>query len=658
MKSKALLILASSSLLCSCQMLNPSSSSTEGSKGETTSTPSTTSTTTSGQQSGGQTISTPSQTSQAQTSLPETEHVVIFCETSWSHVWAWSNEGGQTKNFFKEWPGDTLQNYDADWKTYDFNDNFAPFYVILSQNGKNQSSQGGFEITSSGYWWFYQNQWYRENPLNQQQTTEDSDESQPEASLPSSTDQLDNRHRTWYQLLVYSFADGNNDGIGDFKGIVDHLDYLQNLGIGGLWLSPIHEASHYHGYDVKNYYSVNPTYEVGGVTFDKLLQECHKRDIRVLVDLVVNHTSKEHPWTWEHRDWYSGEQIFSDWMPDLNYDNQEVRTEIKKVGKYWLDKGVDGFRCDGAAWIYGGGGSWTIEQDKFNKTIGWWTEFHDAMEQIKSDVYIVGEVWTDLQYVEQFYSSGLSAFNFSAHAWSIESIKGDNNKNSSSWMQEYVNHQKNVRKKNANAVEASFLSNHDTGRLAMDGGMNTEQLKLSNAISAIAPGGSFVYYGDELGLKGSGDGWDDMKLRTPMPFEKGKTNTSNYMEGKNCQSTTASGKSADSDAKDTSSMYSSLASVINYKNENPVLYSGAVSHLGTGSNGLGAMKYEGSDVSYCLFVNASGNEAKATVTGDYVQDFVMNTSSKEASLVEGELSIPAYSMLIAKGTGDIIVVAK
>ena len=225
-------------------------------------------------------VSSSSATSTAST-LPEIDYVQVFCETKWTHVYAWND---RMEKIVGNWPGTGLKNYDANWKTYDFKDVSVPFNVIFSVD---RDQTDDLRVTETGYWWFYQNQWYREDPLAPQETSSSSEESQGSAESSSSSStpssDLDNRHRTWYQLLVYSFADGSGDGIGDFKGIVNHLDYLKKLGIGGIWLSPCHEASHYHGYDVKDYYSINSLYEKGGVNFAKLLEECHKRDIRVIM---------------------------------------------------------------------------------------------------------------------------------------------------------------------------------------------------------------------------------------------------------------------------------------------------------------------------------------------------------------------------------------
>ena len=114
----------------------------------------------------------------------------------------------------------------------------------------------------------------------------------------------------FYEIFVRSFYDTNADGIGDFNGITSKLDYLQELGIGGIWLMPIHPSPSYHGYDVTDYYAVNPEYGTME-DFKRLLDEAHKRDIKIIIDFVMNHTSSRHPWFQsaltpgsEYHDWY------------------------------------------------------------------------------------------------------------------------------------------------------------------------------------------------------------------------------------------------------------------------------------------------------------------------------------------------------------------
>lgn len=206
--------------------------------------------------------------------------------------------------------------------------------------------------------------------------------------------------RKWWQTTVFyqiyprSFADGNGDGIGDFKGIIQKLDYLADLGIDAIWLSPHFPSPNWDcGYDISDYKSVAPEY--GTLEdFKTFLREAHSRNIRVILDLVLNHTSDEHPWFLESKssrdnpkaDWYlwldsplpgvrvppnnwqscfDGEawtyipersqyyyHYFMKQQPDLNWHNPEVKNAMWEVVRFWLDLGVDGFRLDAIATIY------------------------------------------------------------------------------------------------------------------------------------------------------------------------------------------------------------------------------------------------------------------------------------------------------------------
>ena len=105
----------------------------------------------------------------------------------------------------------------------------------------------------------------------------------------------DDNYRTWYELFVYSFCDSNGDGIGDLPGVISRLDYLQELGITGIWFMPIHPSKSYHKYNVADYYAIDPAYGTMA-DMDALLAECEKRDIHVILDLVLNHTGDDHAW--------------------------------------------------------------------------------------------------------------------------------------------------------------------------------------------------------------------------------------------------------------------------------------------------------------------------------------------------------------------------
>ncbi|MDX8336022.1 glycoside hydrolase family 13 protein [Candidatus Cetobacterium colombiensis] len=193
-----------------------------------------------------------------------------------------------------------------------------------------------------------------------------------------------------YQIYPRSFKDSNGDGIGDLNGIIEKLDYLKELGIDLIWVSPFFKSPNDdNGYDISDYRDILE--EFGTMQdFDKLLAETHKRDMKLIIDLVINHTSDEHPWFIEareskdspKRDWYiwkegkDGEEpnnwesifkgsawekcekteeyylhLFSKKQPDLNWENEEMRKEIYNMMNWWLDKGIDGFRVDAISHI-------------------------------------------------------------------------------------------------------------------------------------------------------------------------------------------------------------------------------------------------------------------------------------------------------------------
>jgi alpha-glucosidase len=200
------------------------------------------------------------------------------------------------------------------------------------------------------------------------------------------------KHAVIYEVYPRSFQDSNGDGIGDLKGITDRLDYLQNLGVNAIWLTPIYPSpQHDFGYDISNYENIDPMYGTMQ-QFDTLLDEAKKRNIRVIMDLVLNHTSDEHPWFKEScssrnnpkRDWYiwrdgKGPGIppnnwqsdfghsawtydaktkqwyyhkFEAQQPDLNWRNPEVRNAMYDVERFWLDHGVAGFRLDAITTLF------------------------------------------------------------------------------------------------------------------------------------------------------------------------------------------------------------------------------------------------------------------------------------------------------------------
>lgn len=196
--------------------------------------------------------------------------------------------------------------------------------------------------------------------------------------------------RAVYQIYPRSFCDSNGDGIGDLRGVISRLDYLKQLGVGIIWLSPVYRSPNVdNGYDISDYFDINP--ELGTMAdMDELIQEAGKRDLRIIMDLVINHTSDQHSWFQQSRDpqspyrdyyyWRPGRNgrppnnwtsffaedcwvydersneyylhLFAKEQPDLNYHNPQVLAEIEKILRFWLDKGISGFRCDVINIIY------------------------------------------------------------------------------------------------------------------------------------------------------------------------------------------------------------------------------------------------------------------------------------------------------------------
>ena len=238
-----------------------------------------------------------------------------------------------------------------------------------------------------------------------------------------------------YEIFVASFQDSGGDGIGDLQGVIDRLDYLQSLGVRQIWLMPIHPSPSYHKYDVLDYYAVDPSYGTLD-DFDRLTAACKERGIRVILDLVLNHSSSSHPWflaacddkffsrTGETTDWYvfyqeegnarhkiSGcawwyEGQFGSHMPDFNLDSESLRAEFGNIIAFWQSHGVGGFRLDAVTSYYTGANASTADFLRF---------VCETAKANDPDCYLVGEAWTDEATILTLYESGIdSLFNFPA----------------------------------------------------------------------------------------------------------------------------------------------------------------------------------------------------------------------------------------------------
>ena len=352
----------------------------------------------------------------------------------------------------------------------------------------------------------------------------------------------------YYEIFVRSFADSNGDGVGDLNGITGRLDYLKWLGVSGIWLTPIYPSPTYHGYDVTNYFAINPQFGTMR-DFHHLLREAHARGIRVLIDMVLNHTSNRNPW-FEHaldprspyHDWYTwagkganlaaqssvagaawhargGQHYlgdFSDSMPDLNYDNPAVRREMIKVGRFWLAQGVDGFRLDATTQIYIDFKSDVDSPRAVEKNIEWWQQYHDALRATDPSVFLLGEVPASTEAQAAPYYAGLnSVFDFPLAQTLVKAAASETTPNLGSYVAEaWRSFRQNAQ---GPIVDSPFIGNHDRDRVLDQLHGNMSHMRMAAAMLLTMPGDPFVYYGEEIGMHGAKP---DPSIREPMRWDR------------------------------------------------------------------------------------------------------------------------------------------
>lgn len=359
----------------------------------------------------------------------------------------------------------------------------------------------------------------------------------------SYTNIIDDHYRNYYEIFVYSYFDTNNDGIGDINGVTQKLDYIKEMGFNGIWLMPVHEGTSYHKYDVEDYYSIDKDF--GTIEdFENLLKEAHARGINVIMDLVVNHTSSNHSWFKEatayikqngasggkYGDFYnfttkkqekydpvSGTNYYYEarfWggMPDLNLDSQNVRDEIKNIVKFWLDKGVDGFRLDAVTSYYTG---------NVPKNVAFIKWLNETVKEIKSAAYIVGEAWEGTHgQVREYYDSGADsffAFPLATATGGIANVLKDIYPNNGKKYGELLLDLQSIYD---TGILAPFLGNHDTARPASFLGQSqTDKIKMAGGLLQMMNGSSFVYYGEEIGMLSKDSGSSDPRKRIAMLWE-------------------------------------------------------------------------------------------------------------------------------------------
>src|SRR6185436_5304649 len=369
------------------------------------------------------------------------------------------------------------------------------------------------------------------------------------------------RGAVFYEVFVRSFQDSSGDGIGDLQGLISRLDALNDgnpatdtdLGVDALWLMPVFSSPSYHGYDVVDYETIEPDYGTSA-DFQRLLDEAHRRGIRVIVDFVMNHTSVQHPWFTEssasprspYRDWYIWRADDPGWtqpwggtnhtwhekngayyygvfwggMPDLNFASPAVRGEMKRIAALWLRRGVDGFRLDATRHLFATGPG-ELQNDQ-PETHVFLKELGGHVRGVAPGSVLVGENWTDTPIIARYYGSVDRVkggdelpmnFDFPLSEAILEGVKSGEAQGIAAKLDEIAELYP------AGVIDAPFLTNHDMFRVATQLDGDPAKLRSAAAILLTLPGAPFLYYGEEIGLQNGGPDRKDELKRTPMPWD-------------------------------------------------------------------------------------------------------------------------------------------
>jgi glycosidase len=441
------------------------------------------------------------------------------------------------------------------------------------------------------------------------------------------------RDKVGYEIFVRSFADSGTDGIGDLPGLTARLAELNDgapaastnsLGVDFVWLMPIFPSPSYHGYDVTDYRAINPQYGTLA-DFDAFVAEAHRRHIRVILDMVLNHSSAQHPWftdsaagpTSARRDWYVWSPVDPGWlspvgngdsfrlwgptgnyyfavfggsMPDLNLRNAAVEAELVDSMKFWLARGVDGFRLDAVRYFVENGGAGQVDQPE---THAFLQRVRAALQAQYPDTLLVAEAWATPEVSSSYYGAGNEvqlAFSFDLADAMLTAAQQGRAADLASVFDRFAA----ALDSRDRGFEAPFLSNHDKGRGLGGLGWNTAQARVAAATLLAMPGTPFIYYGDELGMAGQPFSGDPGK-RTPYRWTASSAGTHGFTAGSvswfDAAYGTASeplGVDLESQKADPASLYNLFRGLIKLRHAQPPLARGSATRLTPTGGGAGA----------------------------------------------------------------------
>jgi len=471
----------------------------------------------------------------------------------------------------------------------------------------------------------------------------------------------------FYEVFVRSFQDSDGDGIGDLAGLTSRLDYLNDgdpattddLGVTALWLMPVAESPSYHGYDVTDYRTVEADYGTNE-DFIALMAAAHERGISVIVDLVLNHTSRDHPWFQDaltagsaHDDWYvwsetrppiarsDGSRVwhevagrfyygyFWDGMPDLNVANPEVAAEIDDVARFWLDDmGVDGFRLDAARHLIEDGK--TLENTE--ATFAWLEAFRDQLHADHPEALILGEVYDASIMSARYVQEGALdlTFDFGLASAAITSL---NSRDGGSLVAALAE----AAERYPADTLATFLTNHDQNRVASQLGGDPEAIRLAATLLMTGPGVPFVYYGEEIGMSGTKP---DERIRTPMRWDATEL-AAGFSTAAPWQalSQDPDGTDVAAQSADAASLLSTYRALARLRSEHPALLTGALVPVTAADRHVVAFLRSGPDETVLVVANV-GVEAVATPKLDLDAGPLCGTLEAVAILGPSALAAP------------------
>lgn len=486
-----------------------------------------------------------------------------------------------------------------------------------------------------------------------------------------------------YEIFIQSFADSDGDGIGDFNGATQKLSYLEDLGVQAVWLMPIMKSPSYHKYDVTDYKSVHLDYGTMD-DFKHFVKEAHRRGIKVIIDMIINHTGSEHPWfleakkgkdnpyreyyVWADKDsiadqiakkevtqdsdnirqWHAvdGDEskehyygFFWGGMPDLNFDSPKVRKEIVDIGRFWLEEvDVDGFRLDAAKHIY--------PDDRVKDSYQWWQYYSNEMKKIKSDVYLVGEVWAPAELVKEFAKGLPALFNFDLAGSIQQAVINEKNVaatiegpkwvmlENESLIDRLIEQRELFKSANKDYHDAIFLSNHDQNRVLSNFDGDIEKGKLAASILLTLPGSPYIYYGEEIGMLGMKP---DPNIREPMLWNnEGDSMRTSWMKPKYATDKTVTPVAEQQ--KNSTSMLNHYKELIGLRNEHEVLAKGELIKYPLENQQLLSFGRKLNDTTYYVIHNLSAEpiEVKSTKISQIVygeSDFIDGKLSGRKSIV-------------------------